>query len=155
MSEKEIADYFEEATSKRDPKMVANWITGELFAALNKSGQELANCKVSAAQLGELVDLIADETISGRIAKQVFEIMFENGGNPGEIVEQQGLKQVTDTSEIEAIVDKVIADNPDKAEEVKTKPKAVGWFVGQVMQASGGKANPKAVNEILKRKLES
>ena len=155
VSEKEIADYFEEATSKRDPKMVANWITGELFAALNKSGQELADCKVSASQLGELVDLIADETISGRIAKQVFEIMFENGGNPGEIVEKQGLKQVTDTSEIEAIVDKVIADNPDKAEEVKTKPKAVGWFVGQVMQASGGKANPKAVNEILKRKLES
>ncbi len=155
VSEKEIADYFEEAASKRDPKMVANWITGELFAALNKSGQELADCKVSAAQLGELVDLIADETISGRIAKQVFEIMFENGGNPGEIVEKQGLKQVTDTSEIEAIVDKVIADNPDKAEEVKTKPKAVGWFVGQVMQASGGKANPKAVNEILKRKLET
>ena len=155
VAEKETADFFEEATTNRDPKTVANWITGELFAALNKSGQELSGSNVSAAQLGQLVDLIADETISGRIAKQVFEIMFEKGGNPGEIVEKQGLKQVTDTSEIEAIVDKVIADNPDKAAEVKTKPKAVGWFVGQVMQASGGKANPKAVNEILKRKLES
>ncbi len=155
VSEKEIADYFEEAATNRDPKIVANWITGELFAALNKSGQSLDACKVSASHLGELVDLIADETISGRIAKDVFEIMFENGGKPGEIVEEKGLKQVTDTSAIEAIVDQVIADNPDKAEEVKTKPKAIGWFVGQVMQASGGKANPKAVNEILKRKLES
>ncbi len=155
VSEKETADFFEEAAAGRDPKIVANWTTGELFAALNKSGQSLSDCNVSAKQLGALIDLIADDTISGRIAKDVFEIMFEKGGNPAEIVEERGLKQVTDTSEIEAIVDQVIANNPDKAAEVKTKPKAIGWFVGQVMQASGGKANPKAVNEILKRKLES
>lgn len=154
VSEKEIADYFEGAAAGRDPKIVANWITGELFAALNKSGQELSDCKVSAAQLGGLVDLIANQTISGRIAKDVFEIMFENGGNPADIVEERGMKQMTDTSAIETIVDQVIDANPDKVAEYKTKPKALGWFVGQVMKASGGKANPKAVNDILKRKLE-
>ena len=107
----------------------------------------------SAAQLGELIDLISDKTISGKIAKEVLDIVIAEGGMPGEIVEAKGLKQVTDTGAIEAVVDEVIAENPDKVAEVKEKPKMAGWFVGQVMKKSGGKANPQAVNEILAKKL--
>lgn len=152
-SEKEHADFFETVAKGRDPKLASNWVTGEFFAALNKAGISVQDSPVKAEQLGALIDLISNQTISGRIAKQVFEIMFETSEDPEKIVEDRGLKQVTDTGAIEAEVDKIITENPDKAEEVKTKPKALGWFVGQVMKATGGKANPQAVNEILKAKL--
>jgi len=153
VSDKARADFFEEVATGRDPKLSVNWINGDFFGALNKAGLGIEESPVSAAQLGGLVDLIADDTISGRIAKDVFEIMFETGRDPAEIVETEGLKQVTDTGAIEAAVDEVIAANPDKVAQVKEKPKMAGWFVGQVMKATGGKANPQAVNEILKEKL--
>lgn len=155
VSERERADFFEAVASGRDAKLAANWVTGSFFAALNKEGALIRDSKVSATDLGELIDLISDQTISGRIAKDVFELMFQSGRSPGEIVEEQGLKQVTDTGAIEAEIDKIIAANPDKVEQVKEKPKMMGWFVGQVMQATGGKANPQAVNEILHKKLQS
>lgn len=147
------ADYFETVAKGRDGKLAANWVTTELFGALNKAGREIAQSPISAPQLGKLIDLIADNTISGRIAKDVFAIMFETGGDPDEIVEERGLKQVTDTGAIEAAIDAIIAANPDQVAQVKEKPKTFGWFVGQVMKATGGKANPAAVNAILKRKL--
>jgi aspartyl-tRNA(Asn)/glutamyl-tRNA(Gln) amidotransferase subunit B len=128
-------------------------VTQELFGYLNKEDLELANSPVSADQLGGLVDLISDGTISGKIAKTVFGKMIEGGGDAATIVEKEGLKQVTDTGAIEKIVDEIIAANPEQAASVKEKPKAMGWFVGQVMKASQGKANPQAVNEILKAKL--
>jgi aspartyl-tRNA(Asn)/glutamyl-tRNA(Gln) amidotransferase subunit B len=152
-ADKERADFYEAVAQGRDPKLAANWVSQELFGALNKAGKELSESPVSAEHLGALVDLIADQTISGRIAKEVFAKMFETGEAPGAIVEREGLKQVTDTSAIEAIVDAIIAANPQQAEQVKAKPKTMGWFVGQVMKASGGKANPQAVNDILKAKL--
>ena len=131
----------------------ANWVSQELFGYLNKEDLELADSPVSAQQLGGLIDLISDETISGKIAKTVFAKMIDGGGDAADIVEKEGLKQVTDTGAIEAIVDEIIATNPEQAAAVKEKPKAMGWFVGQVMKASGGKANPGAVNKILKEKL--
>jgi len=152
-ADKERADFFEVVAQGRDPKLAANWVSQELLGALNKADTELADSPVSAKHLGVLVGLISDDTISGRIAKDVFAKMFESGDDPAVIVERDGLKQVTDTSAIEAIVDEVIAANPDQVAKVKDKPKTLGWFVGQVMQASGGKANPKAVNEILRKKL--
>ena len=153
VAEKANADYFEAVAEGRDPKLAANWVMGELFAALNRNNSDISASPVKAEQLGKLIDLISDQTISGRIAKDVFEIMFETGQDPADIVEERGLKQVTDTGAIEAEVDKIIAANPDKVAQVKEKPKAIGWFVGQVMQATGGKANPQAVNDILKAKL--
>ncbi len=153
VGDKESAEFFEAVAKGRDPKLSANWVSQELFGALNKAGQSLGDTPVSAPQLGKLIDLIADQTISGRIAKQVFEIMFETGEDPGVIVEREGLKQVTDTGAIEKIVDEIIANNPAQVEQLKAKPKTLGWFVGQVMKASGGKANPQAVNEILRAKL--
>ena len=152
-SDKASADYFERVAAGRDARIAANWVTGELFGALNKLGVDIAHSPVTADDLGALLDLIADTTISGRIAKDVFEIMVETGAAQRTIVEDRGLKQVTDTGAIEALVDAVIAQNPDKVEELKTKPKLAGWFVGQVMKASQGKANPAAVNDILARKL--
>ena len=151
--DKASSDFFEKVVEGRDARLAANWVTGELFGALNKLGVEIEASPVSADSLGELIDLISDDTISGRIAKDVFEIMLETGDAPGKIVEEKGLKQVTDTGAIEAIVDEVIAQNPDKAAEAKEKPKLAGWFVGQVMKASQGKANPAAVNKILAEKL--
>ncbi|MEQ8745693.1 Asp-tRNA(Asn)/Glu-tRNA(Gln) amidotransferase subunit GatB [Pyruvatibacter sp.] len=147
------ADYFEKVAAGRDGRVAGNWVMGELFGALNKLGLDISQSPVSAEHLGELIDLISDNTISGRIAKDVFEIMTQTGEAPGKIVEDKGLKQVTDTGAIEAIVDEVIAQNPDKVAEVKEKPKLAGWFVGQIMKASQGKANPAAVNEILAKKL--
>jgi aspartyl-tRNA(Asn)/glutamyl-tRNA(Gln) amidotransferase subunit B len=147
------ADFFEQVASGRDPKLATTWVTTELFGALNKEGLDIADSPIAAGQLGKLVDLIADGTISGRIAKDVFAILWEEGGDPAEIVESRGLKQVTDTGAIEKAVDDIIAANPDQAAKVKEKPKALGWFVGQVMKATGGKANPQAVNEMLKKKL--
>jgi len=157
VAEHEMADYFEAVanggTSRRDPKLAANWVINDLFGRLNKQGMEIAASPVSAVQLGAILDLMADGTISGKIAKELFEIVWTEGGDPQTIVEQRGLRQVTDLSAIEKIVDDVVANNPDKLADAKTNPKAIGWFVGQVMKASGGKANPAAVNDLLKRKL--
>jgi aspartyl-tRNA(Asn)/glutamyl-tRNA(Gln) amidotransferase subunit B len=152
-AERESADFFEAAARGRDGKAAANWVINELFGRLNKDGIEIAASPVSAVQLGGIIDLIAQGDISGKIAKDVFEIVWSEGGNPADIVEKRGLKQVTDTGAIEAAIDAVIAANPDKVEQAKAKPQAIGWFVGQVMKATGGKANPQAVNEVLKRKL--
>jgi len=154
VSEKVSADFFEEVATGRDPKLASNWVTGDFFGALNKAGLSIETSPVSARQLGELIGLISDNTISGRIAKEVFEIMFETGDDPAKIVEEKGLRQVTDLGAIEQVIDEVIAANPDKVAEVKEKPKLIGWFVGQVMKASGGKANPQSVNELLSKKLE-
>ncbi|MFA9550970.1 MAG: Asp-tRNA(Asn)/Glu-tRNA(Gln) amidotransferase subunit GatB [Hyphomicrobium sp.] len=153
IAEREKADYFEEVAEGRDGKVAANWVINELFGRLNKEGISIGASPVSAAQLGSIVDLIASETISGKIAKDLFEIVWSEGGDPAEIVEKRGMKQVTDTGAIEKTVDEIMAANPDKVEQAKAKPNLMGWFVGQVMKASGGKANPKAVNEILKKKL--
>jgi len=147
------ADYFETVAKGRDSKLASNWVTTELFGALNKADKSISDSPVSAERLGKLIDLIKDDTISGRIAKDVFEIMFETGEDPEKIVEERGLKQVTDTAAIESAIDEIIASNPAQVAQVKEKPKTFGWFVGQVMKATGGKANPKAVNEILKQKL--
>ena len=152
-ADKDMADYFEAAASGRDAKVAANWVINDLAGRLNREGKAIDASPVSAGQLGQLLDLIGSDVISGKIAKDVFDILWNEGGEPAAIVEARGLKQVTDTGAIETIVDQVIAANPDKAAEVKTKPAALGWFVGQVMKASGGKANPQTVNALLKSKL--
>ena len=152
-ADKDRADYFETVAEGRDAKLASNWVNNELFGRLNKEGMGINDSPVSADQLGGLVALIKDGTISGKIAKDVFEIVWSEGGDPAQIVEERGLKQVTDTGAIEAVIDQLIADNPDQAASVKEKPKAMGWFVGQVMKAMQGKANPQAVNQILKDKL--
>ena len=153
VADRENADYFEAVAKGRDGKLAANWVINELFGRLNKEGKEIAESPVSAQHLGELIDLIAADTISGKIAKDVFEITWEEGGGPAEIVEKRGLKQVTDTGAIEAVVDEVIAANPEQVEKAKAKASLAGWFVGQVMKASGGKANPQAVQKIVREKL--
>jgi len=154
ISDRASADFYEAVAKGRDPKLAANWMMGDFFAALNKTGKDITESPISAAQLGELIDLISSNVISGRIAKEVFEIMLEKGGTPGAIVEERGLKQVTDTGAIEKVVDEIIAANPKQVEQVQTKPKTLGWFVGQVMRATGGKANPDAVNALLRQKLQ-
>ena len=157
VAEAESAAYFEAAASGRDAKAVANMVIGSLFAGLNKAGLNINDSPVSPENLGALVDLISDDTISSRIAKDVFEMMFEAGPDQGKaplvIVEEKGLKQVTDTGVIEAVVDEVLAANPDKVAQAKEKPKMAGWFVGQVMQSTGGKANPQSVNKLVLQKL--
>ena len=153
-ADKASAEYFEAVANDNDPKLAANWMTSELFGRLNKESKDITDSPVSSEQLSGLIKLIADNTISGKIAKTVLDKMFESGKDAATIVEEEGLKQVTDTGAIEKIVDEVIAANPDKVEEYKGgKEKLFGFFVGQVMKASGGKANPAAVNEILKAKL--
>ncbi|WP_417733809.1 Asp-tRNA(Asn)/Glu-tRNA(Gln) amidotransferase subunit GatB [Roseovarius sp.] len=147
------AAYFDEAAQGRDGKQTANWVINELFGRLKKDDLDIAQSPVSPAQLGGIVDLIASDAISGKIAKDVFEIAYTTGRDPAEIVETEGMKQVTDTGAIEAAVDQIIADNPAQVEKAKANPKLAGWFVGQVMKATGGKANPKAVNEIVAQKL--
>lgn len=133
----------------------SNWVTGDLFGALNKAGKSVTESPVSAAQGADLLALIEDGTISGRIAKDVFEIMFETGKDADVIVEEKGLKQVSDTGEIEKIIDEVIAANPGQLEQYRAgKDKLIGFFVGQVMKATGGKANPGLVNQLLKPKLD-
>lgn len=149
----ESADFYETVAKGRDSKLAANWVTQELFGYLNKAELDLGQTPVSAVQLGGLIDLISGDVISGKIAKEVFQRMIDGEGDPADIVETHGLKQVTDTGAIEAIIDEVIAANPEQAAAVKEKPKSMGWFVGQVMKASGGKANPQAVNKILREKL--
>ncbi len=153
VAERESADYFEAVAKGRDGKIAANWVINELFGRLNKEGRDIEHSPVSAKQLGGLVDLISSGVISGKIAKDLFEILWTEGGDPSEIVESRGMKQVTDTGAIEKAVDEILAANPDKAEQAKLKPNLLGWFVGQVMKSSGGKVNPAAVNEILKKKL--
>jgi aspartyl-tRNA(Asn)/glutamyl-tRNA(Gln) amidotransferase subunit B len=153
VAERSSADFFEDVAKGRDGKAAANWIINELFGRLNKEGKDISSSPVSAAQLGAIIDLIGENVISGKIAKDLFEIVFTEGGDPREIVESRGMKQVTDTGAIEAAVDAVIAANPEKVEQAKAKPTLLGWFVGQVMKQTGGKANPQAVNELLKSKL--
>ena len=154
MAERETANFFEVVAKGRDAKLAANWVMGDFFGALNKSGKDLADSPVSAEALGGLIDLISDGTISGRIAKEVFEAMWESGKSAGDIVEEKGLKQISDTGAIEAIIDEIIANNPNQVQQVKDgNAKLIGWFVGQTMKASGGKANPGVVNQILKAKL--
>jgi len=154
VAEKTTAKYFEDVAAKSDPKLAANWIAGDLFGNLNKVGKGIDESPVSAQNLSELISLIQDNTISGKIAKQVFEIMFETGASPAKIVEEKGLKQVTDTGAIEKAIDDVIAANADKVAEYRSgKDKLFGFFVGQVMKATQGKANPQSLNEILKKKL--
>ncbi len=154
VADKDTAAYFEEAAKGRDAKLTSNWLTVELFGRLNKAEKSLEQSPVSAKHLSELVGLIQDNTISGKIAKDVFEIMFETSRPASEIVEEKGWKQVTDSGAIEKIVDEVIAANPDKVAEFKSgKDKLFGFFVGQVLKNSGGKANPVIVNDLLKKKL--
>jgi aspartyl-tRNA(Asn)/glutamyl-tRNA(Gln) amidotransferase subunit B len=153
VAERESADFYEAVAKGSDGKLAANWVINELFGRLNKEGLDIGASPISATQLGGLVRLIADGTISGNIAKDLFGILWTEGGDPAEIVEKRGMRQVTDTGAIETAVDAIIAANPDKVEQVKAKPSMLGWFVGQVMKQSGGKANPTTVNEILKSKL--
>jgi len=152
-SDRAIADYFEAVARGRDGKQAANFVINELLGALNKAGLGIEDSPVSTEALGELLDLLKEGTISGRTAKDVFEAMMTEGGSPRGIVEEKGLRQVTDTGAIEAAVMQVLAMNAEKIEQVKAKPSMLGWFVGQVMKVSGGKANPQAVNEMLKEKL--
>jgi aspartyl-tRNA(Asn)/glutamyl-tRNA(Gln) amidotransferase subunit B len=158
VSERESADFFEAvlaqlADKARDGKQAANWVINELFGRLNKEGQDIASSPVSAAQIAGIVDLIGAGTISGKIAKDLFEIVWTKGGDPKALVKSLGMEQVTDLGAIEKVVDDIIAANPDKVAQAKAKPTLIGWFVGQVMKSSGGKANPQAVNDLLKAKL--
>ncbi|OKH89771.1 Asp-tRNA(Asn)/Glu-tRNA(Gln) amidotransferase subunit GatB [Thalassospira sp. TSL5-1] len=154
VADQEKAEYYEKVAKGRDGKMAANWVITNLFGALNKLGVDVSESPVSAENLGKLIGLIGDDTISGRIAKDVFEIMIETGDDPEKIVEEKGLKQITDTGAIEAAIDEVIAANPDKVEEIRAgKDRMLGWFVGQVMKSTGGKANPGMVNKMLRDKI--
>ena len=153
VSDKAIADYFEKVAEGRDGKMAANWVINDLLGALNKAGRDIEDSPLSPDQLGGIIELIKEGVISGKIAKDLFEIVWNEGGDPKVLVEERGLKQVTDTGAIEKAVDEVIAANPDKVEQARAKPTMAGWFVGQVMKATGGKANPQAVNELVKAKL--
>jgi len=153
ISEQAKADYFETAAKGRDAKLVANWVTNEVSARLAADNRDFSDNPLPAAHVAELVELIETGVISSKIAKEVFDYVWKGEGSPAEVVEKHGLKQVTDTGAIEKAVDDLIAANPDKAAAVAEKPQAIGWFVGQVMKATGGKANPAAVNDILKAKL--
>jgi len=147
------AEYYEAVAQGRDGKLAANWVINELFGRLKKDDKSISDSPVSADQLGGVIALITKGDISGKIAKELFEIVYVEGGVPAEIVEARGMKQVTDTGAIEAAVDEIIAANPAQVEKAKANPKLAGWFVGQVMKATGGKANPKIVNELLRKKL--
>lgn len=154
-AEVEAAAYFEEVAKGRNGKLAANWVINELFGRLKKEDHDITESPVSPAQLGGIIDLIASDAISGKIAKDLFEIVYTEGGDPAQIVEERGMKQVTDTGAIETALDEIIAANPAQVEKAKVNPKLAGWFVGQVMKATGGKANPKAVNELVSKKLGS
>ncbi|MEN8893087.1 Asp-tRNA(Asn)/Glu-tRNA(Gln) amidotransferase subunit GatB [Planktotalea arctica] len=147
------AAYFEAVAAGRDGKLAANWVINELFGRLKADEKDITDSPLTPAQLGGIIDLIKSDTISGKIAKDLFEIVYTEGGDPAAIVEARGMKQVTDTGAIEAALDQIIADNPAQVEKAKENPKLAGWFVGQVMKAMGGKANPKAVNELIAKKL--
>ncbi len=152
-AEAEAAAYFEQVADGHDGKLAANWVINELFGRLKKDEKDITTSPIAAANLGQIIGLITKGDISGKIAKDVFEIAYTTGREPTEIVETEGMKQVTDTGAIEAAVDKVIAENPAQVEKARENPKLAGWFVGQVMKATGGKANPKAVNELVAKKL--
>ena len=152
-AETQNASYFEKVAQGRDGKVAANWVINELFGRMKKDDVTIADCPVSPDQLGGVIDLIASGEISGKIAKDLFEIVYTEGGNPAEIVESRGMKQVTDTGAIETAVDQIIADNPAQVEKAQQNPKLAGWFVEQVIKATGGKANPKVVNQIVAAKL--
>lgn len=152
-ADKAKGDFYEKLATGRDAKLAANWMMGELFGALNQHELDLSDTPITAESLGQLIDRIEDKTISGKIAKDVFGKMFVGDGTPDEIIERDGLKQVTDTGAIEAMVDAAIAANPGQAEKAKENPKLLGFFVGQVMKQSQGKANPQVVNELLRAKL--
>jgi len=158
VAERESAAFYETvlaglADRGRDGKLAANWVINELFGRLNKESRDIAAAPVSAAQLAAIIDLIGEGTISGKIAKDLFEIVWTEGGDPRALVETRGMKQVTDLTAIEKVVDDIVAANPDKVAQARAKPQMMGWFVGQVMKSSGGKANPQAVNDLLKSKL--
>jgi aspartyl-tRNA(Asn)/glutamyl-tRNA(Gln) amidotransferase subunit B len=157
VSEREMAEYFEAVAEGgeggRDAKAAANWTINELMGRLNREGRSIDGSPLSPAQLGAILDLISEGTISGKIAKDLFEVVWTEGGDPKEIVEARGLKQVTDASAIEQLVDDILSRNPEKVKEAQVKPALIGWFVGQVMKSSQGKANPQAVNALLKKKL--
>ena len=153
-AETDNAEYFEQVVDAcGDGKLAANWVINELFGRLKIEDHEITDSPVSPAQLAGIIGLIKKGDISGKIAKDLFEIVCTEGGDPAEIVEARGMKQVTDTGAIEKAVDEIIAANPAQVEKAKENPKLAGWFVGQVMKATGGKANPKAVNEIVSQKL--
>jgi aspartyl-tRNA(Asn)/glutamyl-tRNA(Gln) amidotransferase subunit B len=153
VAERATADYFEQAAEGRDAKLAANWVTGDLFGALNRKGLDIAQAPVTADKLCKLLGMIQAGAISGRIAKDVFQSMFETGADPEQIVAEQGLAQISDTGALEAIVDELIAANSAQVASYKKNPKALGWFVGQVMKATKGQANPQLVNDLLQRKL--
>ena len=158
VDERESADFYEAVLAKLanrsgDAKLAANWVINELFGRLNREGRDISASPVSAVQLAAIVDLIGEATISGKIAKDLFEIVWQDGGDPRALVEARGMKQVTDMGAIEKVVDDIIAANPDKVAQARAKPQLIAWFVGQAMKASGGKANPQAVNDLLKSKL--
>ncbi|MGA9795271.1 MAG: Asp-tRNA(Asn)/Glu-tRNA(Gln) amidotransferase subunit GatB [Rhizomicrobium sp.] len=153
VAERELADYYEAMARGVDAKVAANWLNNEILGRLNRDGKTIADVPVSAMANNAIIRMLGDATISGKIAKDLLDIVWSEGGDPEAIVEARGLRQVTDTSAIEKAVDAVIAANPDKVEEVKKKPKAIGWFTGQVIKQTGGKANPQAVNAVLKARL--
>ncbi|MCY3753196.1 MAG: Asp-tRNA(Asn)/Glu-tRNA(Gln) amidotransferase GatCAB subunit B, partial [Alphaproteobacteria bacterium] len=154
-AERARADYFEAAAAGRDAKQAANWVAGELLGRLNREGLEIEDAPIPAARLGELIDLVADGTLSGRMGREVFEAMWETGKPAAAIVEERGLKQISDTGALEGIVDELLTREVDKAAEYRAgRTRLLGFFVGQVMKATGGKANPKVVNEILRSRLE-
>jgi len=154
VADRATAGYFETVATGRDGKLAANWVINELFGRLNKEGRDIAASPVTAEQLGAILDLIGDGTISGKTAKDLFEIVWSEGGDPRAIVERRGMKQVTDLGAIETAIDEIIAKNPDKVADAKSNSKAIGWFVGQVMKSAAGKtADPKAINTLLKTKL--
>lgn len=153
-AEAENASFFEEVANGRNGKLAANWVINELFGRLKKDDKGITESPITPAQLGGIIDLISSDAISGKIAKDLFEIVYTEGGDPAQIVEERGMKQVTDTGAIEAALDEIIAANPAQVEKAKENPKLAGWFVGQVMNATGGKANPKAVNQLVAQKLK-
>ena len=154
VSDIETSKYFEEVIENSDVKLATNWITGELFAVLNNKNLEISKSPISAKNLSKLINLIKDGTISGKIAKTIFELMMDGDKDPQTIVEEKDLKQESDPKALEAVIEKIIIDNPEKVKEYKSgKEKLFGFFVGQAMKASNGKANPQLVNDILKKKL--
>ncbi|MFK7901332.1 MAG: Asp-tRNA(Asn)/Glu-tRNA(Gln) amidotransferase GatCAB subunit B, partial [Nitratireductor sp.] len=153
VSEKAIADYFEDVAKGRDAKLSANWVINNFLGKIKEAGLDIEQSPISADQLGAIIDIIKSGDISNQIAKELFEIVWNEGGDPAKIVEERGMKQVTDTGAIESVVDEVIAANPEQVQKAQDNPKLAGWFVGQVMKQSGGKANPAAVQQIVKAKL--
>jgi aspartyl-tRNA(Asn)/glutamyl-tRNA(Gln) amidotransferase subunit B len=153
VSERAVAEFFEAVAKGRDAKAAANWVINELTGRLNKEGKDITSSPITAAQLGAILDLISTGTISGKMAKDLFDITWEKGGDPRTIAAQRGMQQLSDVGAIEKVIDEVLRANPEKSGQAKAKPALLGWFVGQVMKASAGKANPQAVNELLKAKL--